>query len=58
MLHEVNISHKKRIYRYLGEEERPIENRGYNKEEIVKMLEVCDERVRALISLNFNRCKN
>jgi len=43
------ILNKKRINRYLGEEERPIENRGYTKEEISKMLEVCDERVRALI---------
>jgi integrase len=39
---------KKKIYRYLGEEERPIENRGYTTEEIAKMLEVCDERVKAL----------
>ncbi|MGC2681664.1 MAG: site-specific integrase [Candidatus Nitrosopolaris sp.] len=47
-LNEV-VLNKKRIYRYLGEEERPIENRGYTTEEITKMLEVCDERVRALI---------
>jgi integrase len=47
-LNEV-VLNKKRIYRYLGEEERPIENRGYNSEEIMKMLEVGDERVRALI---------
>jgi integrase len=47
-LNEV-ILNKKKIYRYLGEEERPIENRGYSREEIAKMLEVCDERVRALI---------
>ena len=47
-LNEV-VLNKKRIYRYLGEEERPIENRGYSTEEITKMLEVCDERVRALI---------
>jgi integrase len=47
-LNEVALN-KKRIYRYLGEEERPIENRGYSTEEITKMLEVCDERVRALI---------
>ena len=40
---------KKKIYRYLGEEERPIENRGYTTEEIAKMLEVCDERARAVI---------
>ena len=43
------ILNKKKIYRYLGEEERPIENRGYSTEEIAKMIEVCDERVRALI---------
>ena len=42
-LNEV-VLNKKRIYRYLGEEERPIENRGYSTEEITKMLEVCDER--------------
>jgi integrase len=47
-LNEV-ILNKKKIYRYLGEEERPIENRGYTTEEIAKMLEVCDERVKALI---------
>ncbi|MGC2575037.1 MAG: site-specific integrase [Candidatus Nitrosopolaris sp.] len=47
-LNEV-VLNKKRIYRYLGEEERPIDNRGYSTEEITKMLEVCDERVRALI---------
>ncbi|MFZ0512578.1 MAG: tyrosine-type recombinase/integrase, partial [Candidatus Nitrosopolaris sp.] len=47
-LNEV-VLNKKTIYRYLGEEERPIENRGYSREEIMKMLEVCDERVRALI---------
>jgi integrase len=47
-LNEVVLD-KKRIYRYLGEEERPIDNRGYSTEEITKMLEVCDERVRALI---------
>ena len=43
------VLNKKKIYRYLGEEERPIENRGYTTEEIAKMLEVCDERVKALI---------
>jgi integrase len=47
-LNEV-ILNKKKIYRYLGEEERPLENRGYTTEEIAKMLEVCEERVRALI---------
>jgi integrase len=47
-LNEV-ILNKKKIYRYLGEEERPIENRGYTSEEIAKMLEFCDERVRAII---------
>ena len=40
---------KKKIYRYLGEEERPLENRGYNIEEIAKMLEVSDERVKGII---------
>jgi len=40
-LNEV-ILNKKKIYRYLGEEERPIENRGYTTE--AKMLEVCDVR--------------
>jgi integrase len=49
-LNEV-ILNKKKIYRYLGEEERPIENRGYTTEEIAKMLEVCDEGVKALILL-------
>jgi hypothetical protein len=39
---------KKKIYRYLGEEERPIE-RGYTTEEIAKMLEVCDE---GLVNMN------
>jgi integrase len=43
------ILNKKKIYRYLGQEEKPIENRGYSREEISKMLEVGDERVRALI---------
>ena len=47
-LNEVALN-KKKVYRYLGEEERPIENRGYTTEEIAKMLEVCDERVRTLI---------
>jgi len=47
-LNEV-ILNKKKIYRYFGEEEKPIENRGYTREEIAKMLEVCDERVKALI---------
>jgi integrase len=45
------ILNKKKIYRYLGEEEKPIENRCYTTEEIAKMLEVCDERVKALILL-------
>jgi integrase len=49
-LNDVALS-KKKIYRYLGEEERPIENRGYTSEEIAKMLEVCDERARAIILL-------
>ncbi len=49
-LNDVTLN-KKKINRYLGEEERPIENRGYSTEEISKMLEVCDERVRALILL-------
>jgi integrase len=47
-LNEV-VLNKKKIYRYLGEEEKPIQNRGYTREEIAKMLEVCDERVKALI---------
>ncbi len=47
-LNEVVLS-KKKIYRYLGEEERPFENRGYTTEEISKMLEVADERTRAII---------
>lgn len=47
-LNDVALS-KKKIYRYLGEEERPIENRGYTTEEISKMLDVCDERTRAII---------
>jgi integrase len=47
-LNDVPLS-KKKIYRYLGEEERPIDNRGYTTEEISKMLEVCDERTRAII---------
>ena len=42
---------KKKIYRYLGEEERPLDNRGYTTEEISKMLEVSDERTRAIILL-------
>jgi integrase len=49
-LNDVALS-KKKIYRYLGEEERPIENRGYTNEEIAKMLEICDERTRAIILL-------
>ena len=36
-LNEVALN-KKKIYRYLGEEERPIKNRGYTTEEISKML--------------------
>lgn len=47
-LNDVPLS-KKKIYRYLGEEERPIDNRGYTTEEISKMLEVCDERTRAIV---------
>jgi integrase len=47
-LNEV-ILNKKKIYRYLGEEERPIENRGYTSQEIAEMLEFCDERIRAII---------
>ena len=47
-LNDVALS-KKKIYRYLGEEERPIENRGYTTEEIAKMLEICDERTRAIV---------
>ena len=49
-LNEV-VLNKKKIYRYLGEEERPIENRGYTTGEISKMLEVCDESTRAIILL-------
>jgi integrase len=49
-LNEV-ILNKKKIYRYLGEEEKPIENRSYTRDEIAKMLDVCDERVKALILL-------
>ena len=49
-LNDVALS-KKKIYRYLGEEERPIENRGYTNEEIAKMLEICDERTRAIVLL-------
>ena len=49
-LNDVALS-KKKIYRYLGEEERPIENRGYTTEEIAKMLEICDERTRAIVLL-------
>jgi integrase len=47
-LNEV-VLNKKKIYRYLGEEERPIENRAYTADEIRKMLEVSDERVRAIL---------
>ena len=47
-LNDVALS-KKKIYRDLGEEERPIENGGYNTEEISKMLDVSDERARAII---------
>lgn len=36
-LNDVPLS-KKKIYRYLGEEERPIDNRGYTTEEIFLML--------------------
>jgi integrase len=49
-LNEV-ILNKKKIYRYLGEEEGPIENRAYTKEEIANMLEVSDERIKAIILL-------
>jgi integrase len=49
-LNDVPLS-KKKIYRYLGEEERPIENRGYTTEEIAKMLEISDERTRAITLL-------
>jgi integrase len=49
-LNDVPLS-KKKIYRYLGEEERPIENRGYTTEEIAKMLEVSDERTKAIVLL-------
>jgi integrase len=47
-LNDVPLS-KKKIYRYLGEEERPIDNRGYTTEEISKMVEASDERTRAII---------
>ena len=47
-LNEVALN-KKKIYRYLGEEERPIKNRGYTTEEISKMLAVSDERATAII---------
>ena len=47
-LNEVALN-KRKIYRYLGEEEKPIENRAYTTEEIARMMEVCDERVKALI---------
>jgi integrase len=47
-LNEVRLN-KKKIYRYLGEEERPIENRGYTSQEIAAMLEFCDERIRTII---------
>jgi integrase len=47
-LNEV-VLNKKKIYRYLGEEERPIENRSYTTDEIRRMLEVSDERVRAIL---------
>jgi hypothetical protein len=47
-LNEVALN-KKKIFRYLGEEERPIKNRGYTTEEIAKMLEISDERSRAII---------
>lgn len=47
-LNEV-VLNKKKIYRYLGEEERPIENRAYTTDEIKKMLEVSDERVGAIL---------
>ena len=47
-LNEV-VLNKRKIHRYLGEEERPLENRGYNVDEITKMLDICDERVKALI---------
>ncbi len=49
-LNDVPLS-KKKIYRYLGEEERPLDNRGYTTEEISKMLGVSDERTRAIILL-------
>ena len=45
-LNEVALN-KRKIYRYLGEEEKPIENRAYTTEEIARMMEVCDERVKA-----------
>jgi integrase len=47
-LNEVPLN-KKKIYRYLGEEERPIDNRGYSTEEISRMLEVSDERSKAIV---------
>jgi hypothetical protein len=47
-LNEVALN-KKKIFSYLGEEERPIKNRGYTTEEIAKMLEISDERSRAII---------
>ncbi|MDQ6863474.1 MAG: site-specific integrase, partial [Thermoproteota archaeon] len=39
----------KRINRYLGESQPPIENRAYSREETAKILEYCDERTRAII---------
>jgi integrase len=52
------VLNKKKIYRYLGEEERPIENRGYTTEEIAKMLEVCDESQSITIVFVLYRSKN
>jgi integrase len=49
-LNEV-VLNKKKLYRYLGEEERPIENRGYTTDEISRILEISDERTRAIILL-------
>lgn len=47
---DVNLNRKK-ICRYLPEQQKAVEDGGYNTDEIAKMIECSDNRVRALILL-------
>jgi integrase-like protein len=46
-MNDININRKK-INKYLGENQRKVQDRAYTTEEIEKLLEFCDERARAM----------